>query len=115
MEIKIGLIKGRHELPVDNYVLDVVDNVLDFETIKKAVWDKLTDVTKPFVASGTGINQDDYTDVLVWKSKVHLNVYVTGLTSVTATVIAFCAYNGVALTLYHYDVASGEYVPQIVF
>lgn len=86
---KFGLIKGRHEMPVDAYIFDRIDNVFDF-AYQKAVID----------------------DFLAGKRAV--TVYVTGLTSVTATLISRCAHFGVALTLMHYDMTSGEYVPQVM-
>jgi hypothetical protein len=42
-------------------------------------------------------------------------VYVTGLSAALAAVIRGCAYNGVPLTLMHYDRDTGEYAEQVIF
>lgn len=34
-DINLGLVRGRHELPVDDYIFDQIDNVLDFENLEK--------------------------------------------------------------------------------
>lgn len=93
-EVKVGLIKGRHEMPVESYIFDVIENVLDFDAIHNGV------------VSFMKKNID---------SDVRLVVYVTGLTSVTAEVIKVCALNQVKLTLMHYDRESGNYLPQVIF
>ena len=44
-----------------------------------------------------------------------LTLYVTGLTTALVTVINYCQYNSIPLTLMHYDKNSGDYFPQKVF
>lgn len=113
--VTVGLIKGRHDLPVSNYIFNDIKNVFDFgnmeETIERFLEDKVGIVTK----YGGGINQIDYTDVLVNSGEKELEVYVTGLTAATAELIRACAYWGVKLTLFHFDSATGEYVKQKIF
>ena len=29
-EVKVGLVKGRHELPVDDYIFDSIEDPMDF-------------------------------------------------------------------------------------
>lgn len=93
---KLGLIKGRHELPVDAYILDEVSEVLDFQTIESEVRKSL----------------DTYTKDLLVDSYPHFYVYVTGLTSVTVEVFKYCLERGVLLTFMHFDRESGSYLPQ---
>lgn len=129
--ITVGLIKGRHEMPVDKYIFDSeIENVFDFRTmnlkIKRFIFDEI-EVTR---CLGYGINEqtciiesNGYGDEecvtlppsLIIKGKRKLIVYVTGLTCVTAQLIKCCAECGVELTLMHYNNATGEYVPQQIF
>lgn len=91
--IIMGLVEGRHPLPVSDYIFEEVANVLDFDALNKGVEAKLADV-----------NGD----------KERLTVYVTGLTAATASVISYCASKGIELTLMHFDRESGNYLPQVV-
>jgi hypothetical protein len=43
-KVKMGLIKGRHEMPVEQYVLESVEDPADIMTIRKAVADRLSEV-----------------------------------------------------------------------
>lgn len=100
MDIKLGMIKGRHDLPVDEHLIDKVDNVLDFETMRGAVDERLTDLLEPYVINGC---------------RHSLTLYVTGLSAVLAEVVRWCARSGAGLTLMHYDFASDSYLPQVMF
>lgn len=113
--VTVGLIAGRHELPVDRYIFDEIKDVLDFEAVKAGVSAFLQEQVGITQKTGTCINQNDYTDVQMFSGCKKLVVYVTGLTSVVAEVISQCALNGVSLTLMHFDRDSGKYVPQRMF
>lgn len=93
---KLGLIKGRHDLPVDAYILEEVSEVLDFQEIESKVKKSL----------------DAYTEKMLVDSFPHLYVYVTGLTSATIEVFKYCLEQGVLLTFMHFDRESGSYLPQ---
>ena len=114
-EIKVGLIKGRHEMPVDNYIFDEITDVLDFDTMNKQIINFINNNINIYTAYGCGINQIGYEDVEVLTADTKLIVYVTGLTSVTAELIKVCALKGISLTLMHYDRESGDYLPQVIF
>ena len=114
-EIKVGLIKGRHEMPVNNYIFDEINDVLDFDNMNKQIINFINNNIDVYAAYGCGINQIGYEDVEVLTSDTKLIVYVTGLTSVTAELIKVCALKGISLTLMHYDRESGDYLPQIIF
>lgn len=92
-KFSVGLVRGRHEMPVTAYIFENVENVLDFAFLRKGA--------QEFVA---GIPAD-----------AGLELYVTGLTAATAEVIRACAMAGVALTLRHFDRETGLYVPQEIF
>lgn len=104
--IKMGTIKGRHPLPVDGYIIDAVENPSDIDGIQHAVRTKMCNIFDNHISTKCGI---------CYKSDIGLDLYVTGLTSVTAEIIAECAVNGIPLTLYHYNTQNGGYVPQVIF
>ena len=110
--IAVGLIRGRHCMPVSEYIFDSVEDVHDYAGVHDRVSRFLSDRVGISLRTGTGINQSDYTDVRVFQGDNDLVVYVTGLTSVVAEVVAACLYNGVHLTLMHYDTETGGYRPQ---
>ena len=114
-EIKVGLIKGRHEMPVSNYIFDEINDVLDFDNMNKQIVNFINNNISVYAAYGCGINQIGYEDVEVLTSDTKLIVYVTGLTSVTAELIKVCALKGISLTLMHYDRESGDYLPRVIF
>lgn len=92
METKIvGLISGRHPLPVQEYIFTGAVNPIGFEEMHNTVCAFL-DTTK------CG----------------NLVVYVTGLTACTVALVAECVKRGISLTLMHYNAADGTYVPQAV-
>ena len=116
-ELKVGLIKGRHEMPVTEYIIDweIGDIFADYDRIKESIIEFILKKVGVNDIYGQCINSTDYTDVKMFRGKKHLIVYVTGLTIVTAELIRICAYNGIALDLMHYDSKSGEYVKQSIF
>lgn len=113
--IKVGLIRGRHEMPVDEYILDEVEDVFDFKLIGHLINLFLENRVGIKVKNVPCINQCDYTDVNSFCGENKLVIYVTGLTAATAALVEKCARNGVDLTLMHYNAETGEYVPQKLF
>lgn len=114
-KITVGLIRGRHEMPVSEYIFDSIESVLDFAGIEKNIRDFCEKYVGVHTTYGCGINQNDYADIEIFKGNSALVVYVTGLTAVTAALIKVCAENGISLTLMHYDAKTGDYVPQVIF
>lgn len=110
-ETTYGLIAGRHDLPVCGYIFDSVENVMDFDGIRKQVARFIGEHCNIRSEYRPAINQADDTSCLVFTGDP-LNVIVTGLTAVTAELIKLSAYNGVPLTLWHFDRDSGNYKPQ---
>ena len=118
--LTVGLIRGRHPLPVDEYIFDnAIEDVHDYKAIHDHILAFLQEKVGMRQAIGQGINQNDYTNINIYcniyRGAKKLVVYVTGLTPVTAELIAACAYNGVFLTLMNYNTATGEYVAQEIF
>jgi len=114
-KIIVGLIKGRHEMPVQDYIFDEVQDVMDFEAVRKHILGFLENTVGVKQVFGCGLNQVDYTDVELVKGCKKLVVYVTGLTSVTAELIRCCALNGICLSLMHYDRDTDDYREQVIF
>ena len=103
--IKMGTIRGRHEMPVDGYFLDEVKEPSSMNEVTAKVASKMANLFAEHIRYKYGRP----------RSYLALDLYVTGLTSVTAEIIAECAANGIPLTLYHYNTRNGEYVPQVIF
>lgn len=114
-KIVVGLINGRHTMPVDEYIFDKVENVHDYKAISEHIGEFLENRVGITRISGCGLNQDDYTEVKCFSGKADLVVYVTGLTPVVAELVSACLFNGVHLTLMNYDTESGNYIPQKIY
>ena len=114
-EVVVGLIKNRHNLPVKNYIFNQeVSFPLDFLKINKIIDDFIENNVGVTTYSGIGINNvaEGGCDTLCYKGRQKLVVYCTGLTACTAAVIKTCMFNGIPLTLMHYDNDTSAYVPQ---
>ncbi len=102
--IKVGLCRGRHPLPVDDYIFpEVVSNPLDFKSHEE-----------------TAMNWVDSRSDIEWEEGAQLSnkmvrIYVTGLTPVlTATISAFVT-SFVRFELAHYNRDTGEFIVQKMF
>lgn len=115
MKKVVGLINGRHDLPVTEFIFDSIEDVLDFQSIRNGIADFLNNEVGIKTVDGSAINQFDYTTVQILRGENELVVYITGLTPVVAELIRQCALNGVSLTLMHYDREANAYVPQNIF
>ena len=89
----MGLCEGRHELPVSDYIYEKdffnQYNMFDFKQMRHQCYVKLQGVTE-------------------------LHLYVTGYTPALTSVIEFCEYNLISLTLYHFNHDSQTYEKQIM-
>ena len=116
MEKVVGLIKGRHDLPVDDYIIDydIVDPYEEYGKIKETINDFLVDTVGITTKHGCAINQASCEDVTCYSGKKELVVYITGLTIATSELVKQCMLNGVHLTLMHYNAKNGEYFEQVI-
>lgn len=115
--IELGLVKGRHEMPVQEYIFESdIKNPMDFDVIEGDIHNTL--ISKfglTFRESVTNFpNQADYTDIPCMVGNQELVIYVTGLTPVTVALINWCRQHGQELTLMHFNKATGSYVSQRV-
>ncbi len=118
--IKVGLIAGRHALPVDEYIFnEELSFPLDYKKLDETVMDFINEKIGIIETYGYALNYFPFWDGInesgIYRGCKNLIVYVTGLTPCTASLIKMCACNGVSLTLMHYDPTTGEYSPQVIF
>lgn len=114
-EINLGTVQGRHEMPVEAYVLKEVKDPTDVDGIQKAVNKRMNALLGDSLTttySWHAANYCDNTDVKHQVSTVKVNLYVTGLTVVTLAVINWCLWAGAPITCWHYDRETEKYVPQ---
>ena len=113
--ITVGLIKGRHDLPVSDYIWDEIPDVTDYKAMDRHVISWIGTHVGISRRISMAVNAAGYDDGLVFEGDRYLVVYVTGLTACTASLIKMCALNGISLTLMHFDRESGAYKPQAIF
>lgn len=95
LKISVGTVSGRHQLPVQEYVInEEIEDVTDVDSIQKKV-DKYFEEN---IA-----NVDD---------KVELILYVTGLTLVMLAIVNACKKYGCDLVCMHYDRENDCYIGQ---
>ena len=109
-EVKVGMIQGRHEMPVESYIFDGALDPMDFNAIEAGVvrWiDSLSD----YVVR----DEDEMFPYYPVEGRIHVTLYVTGLSAVLACVAKYCAKCHIGLTLMHFDRDTGDYKPQEIF
>lgn len=118
--IYAGLIKGRHQMPCEEYIFSgAIEDVHNYGVIRRHIMDWCVDHSiVPSLVNGAAVNGaavNGAEDSLVYRCEgVRLCVYVTGLTSVTVELVKAYMLNGISLTLLNYDSVSGEYREQFV-
>jgi len=98
MKVKLGLIKGRHKMPVDGYVI-LQDSIPDSMLSKEDFY-----LLESFVEGAVyRVVLDDYPNI------TEIDLYLTGLSRVQHLVIKAFHKRGVKVNLYDFDKESGEY------
>lgn len=95
--MKLGLIKGRHEIP------QVEGRYIFIEDLDPA---NVTEAEGKAYSVLAGIRA-------VFPDR-HIDLYVTGLTMALIAVLNAARRHGMSVTLYHFDRETGEYFPQEV-
>ena len=112
--IRVGVCKGRHEMPVENYVFDFIEDPTDVNAMREVaikyffrLWEKLPHKNCYFC-------DENGNDVPFGKVDAKIEIYVTGLTVAVIEVLQAALYyfSGFDITLMHFDLKSGEYFPQ---
>ncbi len=98
--LKIGVCKGRHEMPCDYYIFnEEIKFPLDFEMLEIDAYNGLMDALREFEKE----TSEEY----------NVQLYITGLTAAVISCLkAFKKCHIYTLELMHYDISSGEYIAQ---
>jgi hypothetical protein len=98
MKQVLGLVKGRHDLPVADYIFNHVKDVLSFDKLQKEAYQKLEKLMK-------NLEEND-----------KIVIYVTGLTAATIAVVnAWLQFRiQPGLVFCHYDRENGNWKEQEV-
>ena len=109
---KLGTVKGRHEMPVENFIFE--EDIKDFfiPSIEEHVDRYIDKLIATYVATHAPFLS---TEQLKERCKFSIELYVTGLTPVTTSVIKTCATYNIGLTLRHYDIIDKVYQGQHMF
>ena len=98
-DTQVGLIQGRHPIPVDQYIFkDSIEDVTDVEGLEETAEEFLSTMTGGF------------------KIPLHINLAVTGLTVALIAVLNICHKHEdvIHVTLWHYNNVTEEYYSQEV-
>lgn len=117
--IKLGL-TDRHAgegMPtMDGFVFpSTIEDVTDVKSMDKMAADAILPMLTFSKVAKEALANADMGDQILWQADKGIDLYVTGLTSLTAAVIKLAAHNGIALTLWHFDRATNSYFPQVIF
>lgn len=95
LKISVGTVSGRHQLPVQEYVInEEIEDVTDVDSIQKKV-------DKYFEENIANVDE-----------KVEIILYVTGLTLVVLAIVNACKKYGCDLVCMHYDRENDCYIGQ---
>lgn len=116
---KLGTVKGRHEMPVKNFIFDQTITDFRIPMIELHVRQYLEQLLEAYRVKYTPeLNRAQ----LRQHYKFRIDLYLTGLTSVTTSVIKILAKghhpmggNGIGLNVYHYDPITQDYQGQLIF
>ena len=115
--IKAGLVRGRHDLPVDRYIFDSIDDVLDFDGLQAHAVSWIEDAFRglPIEDRVAWIPcQVCYYDIYQAHAG-NLHLWVTGLTAAVIAVCNAAKAHGIDVTLMHFDRSRDTYIPQRVW
>lgn len=90
-EIKVGLFRGRYDMPIDKFIFTSINDVMNLN--------RAEEIVKKWISENT----DDNTKI---------SLYVTGLPSATGVFLNACLENAISLSLMHFDMSDGEYKEQ---
>lgn len=111
----VALCEGRHEMPTSECIFPHEIDPMDFVAMNKTVLAFLEERVGIRVRCQEGLNQNYEEDIPCFCGECKLVVYVTGLSAALAAVIRGCAFNGVSLTLMHFNRVTNAYEEQVIF
>ena len=102
-KLTIGLVEGRHDLPVTDYLFQEGDITfpLDMKELAQIADKRLSE------AGAVTSFEDRF-------NPSQIDVFVTGLTAATTAVIRVALMKGYLLTLHHFDRDSQTWLPQTI-
>lgn len=116
---KLGTVKGRHEMPVKNFIFDQAVTDFRIPMIELHVRQYLEQLLEDYRVKYTP--ELNYAQ-LRQRYNFRIELYLTGLTSVTTSVIKVLARgnspmggSGIGLNVYHYDPILNDYQGQLIF
>lgn len=95
-EFNLGTCKGRHEMPVEKFVFETIEDTTDIVALRETVWS--------FIG-------DNFYEIL---RAEQINIYVTGLTVALIEIVNQFKKMADNIVLMHYDVKTNTYYPQRV-
>ena len=109
---QLGTVKGRHEMPVGNFIFE--EDIKDFSihSIEAHVDIYIQHLIDVFADKYfPELSQREFRKQCI----LTINLYITGLTSVTTSVIKICNDNKIGLNVFHYDPTTQSYQEQAIF
>lgn len=114
--IMVGLIRGRHPMPVDQFVWEEdISDPTNFAAIRQHAEDWVKDHCRIGTCHQRAIDQANVgldPDEITVNKGLPVVLYVTGLAACVTAMLWACAKYGVPLRLMHFDRDTGSYVPQ---
>ena len=122
-EIKIGLIKGRHPLPVDHYILTEDVTFFTDKELAPEIKDGIEKIVPLFTHYVTAVTEswfdtkwEDSKGYIVEQSTLpKIKLYITGLTIVTLIAMDFLRKGGYDIEVMGYDPVKKTYYSQGLF
>lgn len=113
-EVNLGVCAGRHEMPVDNFIFDKIEDPTDVKALEAKALEWYRSNVTPLREEGLNVD---------------INIYVTGLTVATVAIVkAFihehewaidndypCIVHNGNIVLWHFDAVGKGYYPQEFF
>lgn len=112
--VNVGVCSGRHEMPVDNFVFDTIEDPTNVNALEETAWKWYRDTVLPLRKEGFNVD---------------INIYVTGLTVATVAILKVLVdrhewaidddyparvHNG-EIFLWHFDAVGKKYYSQSIF
>ena len=121
--LNMALCANRHDIPqaTDGYIFREIKNITDTYLLESeafcSLWTQCR--LKEWLKYASSVFPDvKNTKKEDWRTippnKIHLNLYVTGLTVALIAVLNVCKDEKIGVTLYHYDRSTGDYFTQEV-
>ncbi len=112
--LNIALSKSKYfyNIPeaVDGYIFDYTPDVTEIIALENKAELKLLDILKV-----KGVKEKSSFFSKVGKYNVHINVYMTGFTSMLISFLNVCYSYGIEVTCYHFSKKDNKFFPQKVF